>query len=88
MALAVRRAILGDHADRFLQHLSGEFLRVGNGSGGKNKLRMCAVKSTDPLEPPQHIGDVGAEHPAVSMNFIDHNKSQVAQKLHPQGVVR
>jgi len=88
MPLAVRRAVSVDHTNRLFQHLAGKFLRVGDRGGGKDKLWMRTIKSAYPFEPPNYIGNMRTEHPAVSMNFINYHKSQVAQVLYPECVVR
>jgi hypothetical protein len=52
-----------------------------------DELGPGAVKVRDPLEPPQHLGDVGAEDAAVGVELVDHHHGEVAEEALPGGVV-
>ena len=38
------------------------------------------------LQPSQHLGDVGAEHPAVVVALVDHDVAQGPEEAGPAGV--
>ena len=61
--------------------------RVLNGGAAQNVLGMAAVKLAQPFQPPEHIGQMTAEHAAVGVNFVDDNVLQIFKQLHPLGMV-
>ena len=61
--------------------------RVLNGGTAQNILGVAAVKLAQPFQPPEHIGQMTAEHAAVGVNFVDDNVLQIFKQLHPLGMV-
>ena len=64
-----------------------QLLRVGDGGRAEDVLRMAAVELAQPHQPAQHVGQVGAEHAAVGVDFVDDDVFQVFKQLDPLGVV-
>ena len=48
---------------------------------------MAAVELAQPHQPAQHVGQVGAEHAAVGVDFVDDDVFQVFKQLDPLGMV-
>jgi hypothetical protein len=42
----------------------------------------------DAAQPPQHVGQVAAEHAAIRVQLVDDNELQVLEQLGPSRVVR
>ena len=70
----------------------GESLRqlpgVRDGGGTENELGGGAVVGAHPPEPPEQIGQVAPEHPAVGVHLVDDDEAQVLEELGPLRVVR
>ncbi len=88
MALAAPRAVLVDKHHGRLDQPLGQLTRVADGGGGQDELGRGAVETGDALEPPQHVGDVRAEHPAIGVHFVDDHEAQAPEELLPAGVMR
>ena len=67
---------------------AGELHRVGDRRRGADEARLGAVDPGDPLQPPQHVGHVRAEHPAVGVGLVDDHAAQVGEEVSPALVVR
>ena len=84
-----RRAVAVDHG-----HLVqpgqplGELARVGDRRAGEHEARLGPVGGGDPPQPPQHVGDVRAEHAAVDVRLVDHDDREVGEHVRPRPVVR
>ena len=88
MLFAARRTIAVDQRHRCLDQPPGQFRRVADGGRGQDELRLRAIKSGNALQAPDDIGDMRAKDAAIGVQFVDDHKTQVAQKLSPQGVMR
>lgn len=62
--------------------------RVGGGGRGEQEDRVGAVAGAQPPQAAQHLGDVGAEDPAVGVALVDDHVAQGAQEGGPAGVGR
>ena len=62
---------------------AGRDLGLGHGRRGEHERRVGAVRRADPPQPAQHLGDVGAEDPAVVVALVDHDVAQRAQERAP-----
>ena len=54
-----------------LDDLLRQLSRVGDGSGAADEGGVGAVEGADPVEAPDHVGDVTAEDAAVLVQLID-----------------
>ena len=81
------RAALGDARHRGPDEALGELLGVRDGRGGQHEDRLTAVEPADPGEPAQHVRHVGAEHPPVGVQLVDHHVTQLLEELRPLGMV-
>ena len=82
-----RRPALIDELHLTLQEVLCVLLGVGNRSGTADKYRVGAIEAADPLQTPEHIGEVATEHPSVDVQLVHHHVSQVGKELLPLGVV-
>ena len=57
--------------------------RVTHGRRGEHERRVRAVARTDPAQAAQQRGQVGPEHAAVDMAFVDHDVAQPPQEGSP-----
>ena len=64
-----------------------ELSRVRDGGRCRDELRPRAVEPRHSIEAPHHLGDVGAEDPAVGVEFVDRDQPQVAKEFLPAHVV-
>ena len=87
MPLAHGRAVVIDEGHVPAGEGFRQFLRVGDGGGAEDELRMTAVELAQTHQAAQHIGQVGAEHAAVGVDFVDDNIFQVFKQFDPFGVV-
>ena len=87
MTLAARGAVFVDQRDGRLDQFFGQFLRVADGGGGEDELRICAVKGRHAFQAPDDIGHVRAEDPAIGVQFVDDHEFQVAEEVGPVGVM-
>jgi len=62
--------------------------RVGHGGRAADEDRVSAVEAAHPLQAPEHVGQVAAEHPAVDVQLVHHHVREVGEELLPLGVVR
>ena len=53
----------------------------------EQEARRRAVGVADPPQPPQHVGDVRAEHAAVDVRLVDHDHREVGEEVAPRVVV-
>ena len=88
MPLAHRRAVLVHEGHRLAGHALRQLPGVGNRGGTADKLGPAPVKSAQALQPAQHVGQVGAEHAAVGVDFVDDDILQVFKQLDPLGMPR
>ena len=65
----------------------GELDRVGDRRAGQQEARLGAVDRGGPPQPPQHVGDVRAEHAAVDVRLVDDDEREVGEQVAPGGVV-
>ena len=86
--LRARRAVAVDHRDvvEAGQPL-GQLARVGDRRARQQEARLGPVGGGDPAQPPQHVGDVGAEHAAVDVRLVDHDHGEVREHVRPRAVV-
>ena len=73
---APRRAVVGDRDDVEAGEPAGRDLRVGHRGRGQHEGRVGAVQRRHPAQPPDDLGDVGAEDPAVVVALVDHDVAQ------------
>ena len=78
--IAIRRAARGravgvDERERAPGERARELQRVGDRRRGADEARLGPVDAGDPLQPPQHVGDVRAEHPAVGVGLVDDHEA-------------
>ena len=65
----------------------GQLARVGDRRRGQQEARRGAVQLADPPQPPQHVGHVRAEDPAVDVRLVDDDDREVAEEVAPRRVV-
>ena len=82
-----RSPILINQEDIPFEKLFGQLLRIGNGRGATDELRLRPVKTADPIQPSQDIGHMSAEDSPVGMQFVNHHKFQILEEVHPLRVV-
>ena len=82
------RAVVRQLGHRLAGEARGELAGIGDGGGGHDELRRGAVVAADALEPPEHVGEVAAEHAAVGVQLVDHDVAEVLEEVHPLRVVR
>ena len=87
MARAVGCAVLCDGDDGRFPQVLGQRLGVGDGGGGGNEARPCAVEAGDAAEAAQDVGDVAAKDAAIGVEFVQDDVAQAAKKAHPASVV-
>ena len=85
--LAGRRAVAVDQPDGAADERLGELGRVPDRGRAAHDHGVAAVVGAQPQEPPQHVGDVGAEHAAVRVQLVDDDDPQLLEQLEPLGVV-
>ncbi len=83
-----RRAVPPDRGDVEAGEPGGRALGVGGGRRGQHEHRVGAVARADPAQPAQHLGDVGAEDPAVGVALVDDDPPQPAEEPGQVGVPR
>ena len=88
MALALRRAAVGDRHHRRADQPLGQLGRIGDGRRGEDELRPDPIELADPLQPAEDISDVRAEHTTVAVQFVDDDERQRLEELRPLGVMR
>ena len=86
--LAARRAALVDQRERPPGQPLGELARIGDRRRRADEHRVRAVVPAHPLQPPQDVGQVAAEHAAIGVQLVDHHEAQVLEQLGPARVVR
>jgi len=66
----------------------GQHLRIPDRRRAANDLRPAPVVVAQPQEPPEHVGDVTAEHAAVRVRLVDNYVAQLLEQLEPLRVMR
>jgi hypothetical protein len=66
----------------------GELTRVRDRGARQQEARLGPVGRGHPPEPPQHVGDVGAEDAAVDVRLVDDDDREVGEHVRPGPVVR
>ena len=90
MTFRLRGAVLGDDFDAFglsTDQLLCKLLRIGDGRRKEYELRCASIKSTDPLEAPEYLGNVAPKHTAIGMHLIDDHKAKLFPEAFPLVVV-
>ena len=67
---------------------SASSLRVADGRRAGDDDRVAAVVRAEAQEPPQDVGDMAAEDPAIGMRLVDDDEAELLEELVPLGVVR
>ncbi len=80
-------AVVVDQLERRSDQLLGQPDRVGDRRRGEQEARLGAVGPRDPPQPPQHVGDVGAEDAAVGVGLVDDDPAEVGEEVAPALVV-
>src|SRR5204863_7537896 len=70
-------AALAYELERLPRQPLGQFLRVGDGGGSANELRLAAVELADAGETAEKIRQMAAEHSPIHVQLIDDNKFDV-----------
>ena len=65
----------------------GQLARVADGGRAADEHRPAAVEGGHPLEAAHQVGQVGAEHPPVGVDLVQHDVAQALEELDPLGVV-
>ena len=86
--LSGRRAVFFDHLEIGFRQARGEFARIRDRRRGADELRVRAVEARDAPQPPQHVGQVAAEHAAIRVQFVQHDVAQILEQPLPARVVR
>ena len=86
--LSGRRAVFLDHLEIGFRQARCEFARIRDRRRGANELRVRAVEARDAPQPPQHVGQMAAEHAAIGVQFVQHDVAQVLKQALPARVVR
>ena len=87
MTLALRGTALGEGRDGLAAQSAGQFRRIGDGGGGKDEGRADPIEATDPPQPAEDVGHVGAEDPTVAVQLVHHHEGQALEELGPLGVM-
>ncbi len=66
----------------------GELDGIGDRRAREHKARLGAVGVGEAAQPPQHIGDVGAEDAPVGVGLVDDHEGEVGEDVAPVAVVR
>ena len=62
--------------------------RVRDRRAREQKPRRRAVDGGDPPHPPEHVGNVRAEHAAINVGLIEDDEREVREQVAPRGMVR
>ena len=84
---AARGTVVGDECHLAACDVLGVFARVGDRGRAADELRRGTVVAADPVEAPDHVGEVGSEDAAVRVDFVDDHVAQVGEEPVPAGVV-
>ena len=87
LAPGPRRAVVVDQLERRPDQPLGQLDRVGDRRRGEQEARLRAVGARHPAQPPQHVGDVGAEDAAVGVGLVDDDPVEVGEEVAPALVV-
>ena len=83
------RGAVGVHELEGLPHQAlGQLQGIGDRGRGEDEAGRGSVELGDPPQPPQHVGDVGAEHAPVGVSLVDHHPFEVGEEVAPLLVVR
>ncbi len=88
MAFAAGRAVLIDDGHGFPGQLFGQFPRIANRCRSQDKLRAGPVELRYALQAPNDVRHMRAKNAPVGVHFVDDHKAQMAEKIHPVGVMR
>ena len=86
--LAARRAALVDQLERPAGEPFRQLARVGDRRRRADEHRIRSVVPADPLQPPQDVRQVAAEHAAIRVQLVDDDELQVLEQLRPARMVR
>ncbi len=81
-ARGLRRAVGVDQLELGGDEALGELERVGDRRRGQMNL-VRAVHTGHPAQPPEHVGDVGAEDAAVDVRLVDDDEAELRDELRP-----
>ena len=87
VALARWGTVPIDQAGRSPGQRPGQLGRVPDRRRAAHDDRVRAVVGAQPEQPPQDVGDVAAEHPAVGVQLVDDDHPELLEQLEPLGVV-
>ena len=78
----------GEVALGYSEEARGVSGRIADGRGGADQDGVRPVKGRDAEQATEHVRHVGAEHPLVRVELVDHDVAQVLERPRPRGVVR
>ena len=82
-----RGAVGVDQVERRADEPLGQLQRVGDRRRGEDEAGLGAVQGAHAPQPPQDVGDVGAEDASVDVRLVDDDVAQPRQHLSPVAVV-
>ena len=85
--LAGRGAVAVEHLDRPSDERLGELAGVPDRRRAADDDRVAAVVGADPEQPPQHVGDVPAEHAPIGVELVDDDVAELLEEQEPLGVM-
>src|SRR6185437_15899135 len=78
--LAARGAVLIDKRDVVLfEQPASQLERIADRRRRADELRVRAVKGADPLQAPDHVGDLAPEKAAVRVQLVDDDEFQARE---------
>ena len=87
VALAGRCPVPIDEPCRSPGQHRGQLARVPDRRRAAHDHRVRAVVGADPEQPPQDVGDVAAEHPAIGVQLVDDDDLELLEQLEPLRVM-
>ena len=82
-----RRTVVVDELEGRPDQLLGQPDRVGDRRRGEQEARLAPVGARHPAQPPQHVGDVGAEDAPVGVRLVNDDPAEVGEEVAPALVV-
>ena len=77
-------AVFGDGMKRPVRQRAGQVFGVADGGRAGHVGRLAAVGGAHPVQAPQQVQHVGAEHAAVGVQLVDHHVAQPCKERRPR----
>ena len=83
MLFPFTRAALADELERLPVRFSASSCGIRNRRRRADELRRASVKLADAREPPEQVRQMASKDPAIGVQFIDDDESQIFKQLRP-----